>query len=212
MFDRRVCVFAGLTARPRGRSPFGVAGSPGVAALPAVSALRAVMAPAVALALALLFPLGPVAAQSRDTEAGRRQIMERMIEEIREDHPDVATISAAEFREALPGGDFVLVDVRTERERRVSTLPGAIPASEFERRLAELANRTVVVYCTIGHRSSSYAREMGRRGVDVLNLEGSVLAWTHAGGPLVHEGMPTKRLHVYGRRWNLAADGYETVW
>jgi sodium/bile acid cotransporter 7 len=53
---------------------------------------------------------------------------------------------------------------------------------------------------------------MGRRGVDVLNLEGSVLAWTHAGGPLVRDGVSTKRLHVYGRRWNLAADGYETVW
>lgn len=207
MFDRRERVFARLTVRPRGRSPVGVAALPGMAAHPAVSVL-----PAIAAALALLLPLGPAAAQSRDTEAGRRQIMERMIEGIREDHPDVATISAAELREALPGGDFVLVDVRTERERRVSTLPGAIPASEFERRLAELAGRTVVVYCTIGARSSSYAREMGRRGVDVFNLEGSVLAWTHAGGPLVHEGMPTKRLHVYGRRWNLAADGYETVW
>lgn len=167
---------------------------------------------AAALALALLSPFGTVAAQSRDTEEGRRLIMERMIEEIREDHPDVATISAAALREALPSGDFVLVDVRTERERRVSMLPGAIPASEFERRLAELAGRTVVAYCTIGARSSSYARRMGRSGVDVLNLEGSVLAWTHAGGPLVQGGAPTRRLHVYGRRWDLAADGYETVW
>ncbi len=172
----------------------------------------AVALPALAAALALPPPFGTVAAQSRDTEEGRRLIMERMIEEIREDHPDVATISAATLREALPSGDFVLVDVRTERERRVSMLPGAIPAGEFERRLAELAGRTVVVYCTIGARSSAYAREMGRRGVDVRNLEGSVLAWTHAGGPLVHDGVPTRRLHVYGRRWNLAADGYETVW
>lgn len=165
-----------------------------------------------AAVLGLMLARVEVTAQSRDAEEGRRLIMERMIEEIREDHPDVATISAAALREALPTGDFVLVDVRTERERRVSTLPGAIAAGEFEQRLAELADRTVVVYCTIGARSSSYARKMGRRGVNVLNLEGSVLAWTHAGGPLVHGVEPTKRLHVYGRRWNLAADDYETVW
>jgi len=168
--------------------------------------------PGMTAALVLMLLPVAVAAQSRDTEQGRRLLMERMIEEIREKHPDVATISATALREALPTDDFVLVDVRTERERRVSMLPGAIPASEFERRLAELGNRTVVAYCTIGARSSSYARRMGRRGVDVLNLEGSVLAWTHAGGPLVHDGAPTRRLHVYGRRWNLAADGYETVW
>lgn len=163
-------------------------------------------------ALTLMLAGVDVSAQSRDTEQGRRLIMERMIEEIRADHPDVETISAAALREALPSGGFVLVDVRTERERRVSTLPGAIAASEFEERLGELADRTVVAYCTIGARSSSYARRMGGRGVAVLNLEGSVLAWTHAGGPLVHDGAPTRRLHVHGRRWNLAADGYETVW
>lgn len=187
--------------RPAGRAPIGAAVRHGVVATAALAA-----------ALTLLPPFGTVAAQSRDTEQGRRLIMERMIEEIREGHPDVATITATALRDALPTGDFVLVDVRTERERRVSMLPGAIPASEFERRLAELADRTVVVYCTIGARSSSYARTMGRRGIDVLNLEGSVLAWTHAGGALVQDGEPTRRLHVYGRRWDLAADGYETIW
>ncbi|MDE2752464.1 MAG: rhodanese-like domain-containing protein, partial [Gemmatimonadota bacterium] len=92
------------------------------------------------------------------------------------------------------------------------TLPGAITSEEFEARLQELADRTVVAYCTIGRRSSEYVRRMARRGVDMLNLEGSVLAWTHAGGQLVNDGVPTRRLHVYGRRWNLAADGYQTIW
>jgi hypothetical protein len=41
----------------------------------------------------------------------------------------------------------------------------------------------------------------------------SLLAWSHAGGPLVDgEGRPTKRLHVFGARWDLAAEGYEPVW
>ena len=167
----------------------------------------------VALLAALLVPAA-IHAQSRDTEAGRRAILERTVAGIRADHPDVATIAAAALREALPTGNFVLVDVRTDKEREVSTLPGAITAKDFESRLEELVaeGRTVVAYCTIGARSSSYARKMGRRGVKVLNLEGSVLAWTHAGGDFVSKTGPTRRVHVYGRRWNLAADGYETVW
>ena len=162
--------------------------------------------------LAGLSAPGVAVAQSRAAEAERRVVLERMVEEVGEDYPDVATISAVALRDALPEGDFVLVDVRTDAERRVSTLPGAITSEEFEARLQELAGRTAVAYCTIGRRSSDYVRRMGRRGVDMLNLEGSVLAWTHADGQLVNDGVPTRRLHVYGRRWNLAADGYQTIW
>ena len=153
-------------------------------------------------------------AQDRDSEAVRRLTLERMVADIEADYPDIATISAAELKKALPSGDFVLVDVRTKKEREVSTLPGAISADDFRKRLEELAvaGKTVVAYCTIGARSSAYARKMGKRGVEVLNLEGSVLAWTHAGGEFTSGSGPTKRVHVYGRRWNLAADGYETVW
>lgn len=165
------------------------------------------------LAATCLIPFA-ACAQSRDGEAGRRLALMRMVAEITADYPDVTTISAAELKEALPSGDVVLVDVRTRREREVSTLPGAISAEDFETRLAELAaaGRTVVAYCTIGARSSGYARKMGKRGVEILNLEGSVLAWTHAGGEFTAGSGPTRRVHVYGRRWNLAADGYETVW
>ncbi len=158
------------------------------------------------------FPATAASAQSPGTEAERRATLERMIRDIREDYPDVPTITAAALHESLGSGRIVLVDVRTDRERIVSTLPGAISADEFESRLEELAGRTVVAYCTVGVRSSNYVREMARRGVDVLNLEGSVLAWTHIGGPLVLNGVATDRLHVYGRRWNLAADGYRTTW
>lgn len=157
-------------------------------------------------------PAAPATAQAPGTEAARRATLERMIRNVGEDYPDVPTITAAALRESLESREIVLVDVRTERERSVSTLPGAISADEFESRLEELAGRTVVAYCTVGVRSSDYVRDMRRRGVEVLNLEGSVLAWTHIGGQLVHDGVATDRLHVYGRRWNLAADGYRTIW
>lgn len=165
------------------------------------------------LAAALLLPV-TARAQDRGTEAGRRAIVERSAAAIKADHPEVGTITADALMESLPTGNFVLVDVRTDKERAVSTLPGAISAKKFEKRLEEIVaeGRTVVAYCTIGARSSSYASRMGKRGIKVLNLEGSVLAWTHAGGEFVSDSGPTRRVHVYGRSWNLAADGYETVW
>lgn len=172
-----------------------------------------VMGGRVALAVVLLLPAAAFA-QDRKTEAGRRALVERIAAEIRADHPDVATITAAALKDSLPTGNFILVDVRTDKERAVSTLPGAIAAKDFEARMEELLaeGRTVVAYCTIGARSSSYVRRMGKRGIRMVNLEGSVLAWTHAGGDFVSGSAPTRRVHVYGRSWNLAADGYEIVW
>ena len=49
-------------------------------------------------------------------------------------------------------------------------------------------------------------------GWKASNLRGSIVSWTHVGGDLVKDGAPTKRVHVYGRKWNLLADGYEAVW
>ena len=146
------------------------------------------------------------------SQEDRRRALEEMISQVSRRFPDVKTINAATLRERLPADDTVLVDVRPPAERAVSTLPGAITPEEFEGRLDELGDCTVVAYCTVGARSSRYARRMGRRGVPVLNLEGSLLAWTHAGGELTDGSAATKKLHVFGPRWNLAADGYEGVW
>ena len=142
----------------------------------------------------------------------KRRALDGMISQVSRRYPDVNTISATALRERLPGGDTVLVDVRSPAERAVSTLPGAITPEEFEEQLDEIGDCTVVAYCTVGARSSAYARRMGRRGVPVLNLEGRLLAWTHAGGDLASGSGETRKVHVFGPKWNLAADGYEGVW
>ena len=91
-------------------------------------------------------------------------------------------------------------------------LPGAIRQSDFEARRDEFRNATVVTYCTAGYRSGLYAKQLMGEGFEVKNLAVSVLAWTHAGGSLVHDGEDTKRVHTYGPDWNLVAEGYEAVW
>ena len=106
----------------------------------------------------------------------------------------------------------MLVDVRSDDEREVSTLPGAISQKEFEKDPDRFAGREVVTYCTIGYRSGRFTEKLVQKGWDAHNLRGSIVAWTHVGGGLDQGGTPTRRVHVYGRTWNLVAEGYEAVW
>jgi len=110
------------------------------------------------------------------------------------------------------GDDVVLVDTRPLHERKVSILPGAISLEAFEQNRAAYAKRQVITYCTVGVRSGFAAKTLQQSGIDVLNFKGSILAWTHADGPLVTpEGASTRRVHVFGEEWNFAALDYTAV-
>jgi sodium/bile acid cotransporter 7 len=105
----------------------------------------------------------------------------------------------------------VLVDVREPREQRVSMIAGAVPASRFlERRPKK--GQIVVAYCTIGYRSGMLVKKLRQQGVEAYNMSGSLLAWVHAGQPLQSGGRRTRRLHVYGKKWDLAPRRIETTW
>lgn len=146
--------------------------------------------------------------------------------------PGVKAMAVAELAPYLAQHpDALLVDVRSPAEQAISRLPGAISQTEFEAMLGADPQRDpqgnsqralqsvpharppVVVYCTIGYRSGLYAVHLAARGWPVVNLAGSILAWTHAQQPLVDpQGQPTDQVHVYGALWDLAAEGYRTRW
>ncbi|MCA9490786.1 MAG: rhodanese-like domain-containing protein [Myxococcales bacterium] len=160
--------------------------------------------------LAFLLPFPVLAAPPDD--AGRKERIDAMYATYRKAFADVPEIDAATLRGRLErGDDLLLVDVRPAEERDVATIPGAIADSALDP--ARDRGRTIVVFCTIGARSGAKAKELRDQGYsDVLNLEGSLLSWTHAGGPLVdREGRSTHQVHVYGPKWNLVADGYQGV-
>jgi sodium/bile acid cotransporter 7 len=143
----------------------------------------------------------------------RQRRIARAVASTQRAFPEVPGITAEELKRVLAEDQIVLVDVRTPAERLVSGIPGAVDVAEFESRAAELAGSPVVTYCTIGYRSSDYAKTLLRQGWDVKNLSGSILAWTHVGGELLDPtGEQTRRVHVFGAKWNLVADGYEPVW
>ncbi|MEP0426885.1 rhodanese-like domain-containing protein [Rhodopirellula bahusiensis] len=110
-----------------------------------------------------------------------------------------------------PKPNFVLVDVRSEKEVNVSVIPGAITKSMYEKDDARYQGKLVIAYCTVGGRSGAYAEQLTRKGVKVQNYKGSILKWVDAGLPLVTlDGRPTNRVHTYSDRYRIP-DKYEQV-
>lgn len=126
--------------------------------------------------------------------------------------PKVPEISAAELAERRKRQRLAIVDVREPHEQSVSMIPGAMTRTEFDARKDAFRDVPIVAYCTLGFRSGKYAAKLCDEGFDAHNLRGAILAWTHTGEPLVDAQGETRRVHVYGRKWNLVASGYEGVW
>ena len=149
-------------------------------------------------------------AQPPATNEARVEQIDKLYQGYRSDFPDVPEVSAPELQALLAEDKVVLVDVRTDKERTVSMIPGAIPADAFDP--STIDGKPVVAYCTIGYRSGTWAAEQRKKGVDARNFKGSVLAWSHAGGDFVNPaGEPTHQVHVYGATWDLLRLDYTSV-
>ena len=127
--------------------------------------------------------------------------------------PLVEGITVSELQQLQQQGqELILVDVPSPEERAVSIISGAITTEEFERDLQRYQDSTVIAYCTIGYRSGKYAQKMQQQGITVLNLEGSLLAWSHIQGRLINTLGMTNKVHVFGRQWQLTSEDYQPVW
>lgn len=143
----------------------------------------------------------------------KRAVIEEMYEGYREEFPEVPALTPRELSDMKASETVVVVDVRTPEEREISTIPGAISREEFEKNSGQYTDRPIVTYCTIGYRSGLYTRELREQGLDAYNLQGSILSWVHAGYPVVApDGEETNRVHVYGERWDLLPEGFESVY
>lgn len=81
---------------------------------------------------------------------------------------------------ALVADGAQLIDVRSPMEFRQGHIAGAlnIPVDQVSQRLGEVArDRTVVVYCRSGARSSQAARVLQGAGVSDVRDLGSIAAW-----------------------------------
>ncbi len=96
--------------------------------------------------------------------------------------PADAEVTAVQLAQALASGDgVVLVDVRTDAERSLGSLPGsaAVPLEDaVAGALPPLPRGRVVVLCRSGARSERAVRALRAAGrTDVVHLRGGLLAW-----------------------------------
>ena len=146
------------------------------------------------------------------SDEAKRERIEAIYRRSKRSFPKIADLTAEELQRRLAGENMVVVDVRSPEEQAVSMIDGAITSDEFEAGLDAYEGATVVAYCTLGHRSGLYVQELQSRGWTALNLIGAIVAWTHGGGALVDGDGPTRMVHVWDRRYNLTAGGYQPVW
>ncbi len=157
-----------------------------------------------------LVPPGWPAEGMSDSE--KRARIEAMYRGYKREFAEVEEIEPAAAMQLLQEGRALFIDVREEREQRVSMLPGAVTERQLTKEPAAYAGRTLIGYCTISYRSGKLAARLRKEGIPMLNLRGGLLAWVHAGGKVYDANGETRRIHVYGRKWNLAPNGYDAVW
>ena len=135
-----------------------------------------------------------------------------MYADYKKEFPQVRDISAHEAMALQAQGRVVFVDTRKPAEMAVSALPGAVTQQDFLIHRDRYGDKTAIAYCTISYRSGVFARDLASRGIAVVNLQGGILAWILEGGKVYDaQGRPSRRVHVYGEKWDYAADGYESV-
>jgi len=132
------------------------------------------------------------------------------IRQIRKRFPSVRQMTTQELSEWLADSSRLphplLIDVRPEAEFAVSHLQGArrfTTVNAVKAALKEPA-QPVVVYCSVGYRSSAVAEKLRRAGlVHVWNLEGSIFAWANEGRPVYRGETPLDppQVHPYNAKW-----------
>jgi rhodanese-related sulfurtransferase len=137
---------------------------------------------------------------------------------IRRRFPQVRQLSTAELASWLSDRTRpapLLVDARSRDEFAVSQLPGARHAESLDAVEAILpaARATpknvqpIVVYCSVGYRSSALAAKLMAAGwTNVFNLEGSIFAWANEGRPVQRGTNRVEIVHPFDPKWGQLLD------
>ena len=145
-------------------------------------------------------------------DIAKKEIVYKMCADYKKDFPGVEDISPETALKLLRDDKVVFVDTRKPAEMRVSMIPNAVTEEVFESNPQKYTDKTVVAYCTISYRSGKFVEKMMKKRIRIYNLEGGILAWVLEGGNVYDDHGATKRIHVYGKKWNYPAEGYTSVW
>ena len=145
------------------------------------------------------------------TDLQKKNIVYKMYDDYKKEFPTVNDISPRDAMNAMADGRVIFVDTRKPAEMKLSMLPGAVKKDIFVQDHLKYQGYRIIAYCTISYRSGLFAAEMAKKGVRIENLRGGVLAWVFEGGRVYDSAGVTKRVHIYGKKWNYLPMGYEPV-
>ena len=104
------------------------------------------------------------------------------------------SISVVELKAMLDqGDDLALIDVRNPAEVEVAVIAGSelipLPTFESEEVIERIkviaASRTVYVHCKLGGRSAKAVEVLASHGIDAVNVQGGIDAWSEEIDPSV---------------------------
>lgn len=144
----------------------------------------------------------------------RKEFVEKKFLEFKEeDFPETSDISVKQFVQMRKKKErYVLIDLRSDKERDVSIIPGTVTPKDFEENASRYADHTAVAFCTAGYRSGLYKKELQERNLPALNLVGGVIAWALDGQKFQDQVGESRRVHVFNKIWNLLPDKYDAIW
>ena len=92
--------------------------------------------------------------------------------------------NADEINNKMKNRSILLLDVRTESERKARHIKGSlhIPLNQLNSRAEELKkfkDKEIVCYCRSGNRSLSAALLLQKNGYNAANLKGGISAWNY---------------------------------
>lgn len=96
-------------------------------------------------------------------------------------------ITPQEYQTSYAKSDHLLVDVRTAEEFRSGHIPGAVNISlqDLPTSMSKLPkDKSIVLYCRSGARSSSAAQILAKAGYDKVYDLGGIMTWTSQGLPI----------------------------
>ena len=155
---------------------------------------------ALILSVALQFPVAYADATSQ-------KLWQDTLNMVREDFPSVQHISTGELAKLIDAqAGVTLLDTRESKEYEVSHIKGAFLAEDVRDALAVLQDQSkddaVVVYCSVGYRSSDIAQKLAQLGyTNVVNLEGSLFKWANESRPVYRGDKVTEKVHPYDTKW-----------
>lgn len=94
----------------------------------------------------------------------------------------ITQYTPTKLAERMDSGEVVLLDVRSAKERSVSTIKGSIhiPINELPReqdKLEKYRTKEIVCFCQTGTRSLVAAARLKKHGFKVANLSGGMGEW-----------------------------------